>query len=169
MPFSLHPEYPPEGIPRAELYAKYGGDAHRQRMEAMFASRGLPYVVHPEIVSNTQAALRVGELARDRGLHSAFHDRIMEALWAEGVDVSSPETLRRLAVEAGLDGGDVDEVLATGAYADRVEQSTRQAIQIGANAVPAFLLGRRALVLGAQPEEVLEQALTQIGFEPIAD
>jgi predicted DsbA family dithiol-disulfide isomerase len=169
LPFSLHPEYPAEGIPRQELYAKYGGDAHRQRMEAMFASRGLPYVVHPEIVSNTQAALRVGELARDRGLHRAYHDRIMAALWAEGEDVSPPETLRRLAVEAGLDGEEIDEALATGAYADRVEQSTRQAIGVGANAVPAFVLGRRLLVLGAQPEEVLEQALAQIGYAPVAD
>jgi len=151
------------------LYAKYGGDAHRQRMEAMFASRGLPYVVHPEVVSNTQAALRVGELARDRGLHRAFHDRVMDALWAEGEDVSPPETLRRLAVEAGLDGSDVDETLATGAYADRVEESTRQAVSIGANAVPAFLLGHRLLVLGAQPEDVLEKALGQIGHQPIAD
>jgi predicted DsbA family dithiol-disulfide isomerase len=169
LPFSLHPEYPPEGIARAVLYEKYGGDAHRHRLEAMFASRDLPYVVHPEVVSNTQNALRVGELARDRGLHRAFHDRVMEALWAEGEDVGPPEVLRRLAVEAGLDGDEVDEVIATGAYGDRVQQSTQQAVQIGSNAVPAFLLGRKLLVLGAQPEAVLEQALAQIGFEPIAD
>lgn len=133
----------------------------------MFAARGLPYVVHPDVVSNTQAALRVGELARDRGLYGPYHARVMAALWAEGEDVSPPATLRRLAVEAGLDGGEVDEAIATGAYAERVEQSTRQATAIGANAVPAFLLGRRLLVLGAQPEEVLEQALRQIGVEPV--
>jgi predicted DsbA family dithiol-disulfide isomerase len=35
-------------------------------------------------------------------------------------------------------------------------------VSIGANAVPAFLLDRRLLVLGAQPEAVFEQALAQL-------
>jgi predicted DsbA family dithiol-disulfide isomerase len=137
-------------------------------MEEMFASRDLPYVVHPEIVSNTQLALRLGELARAHDLYEPFHRAVMEALWAEGIDVSPPETMRHLAVAAGLDAGEVDHAIATGAYADRVEQSTRQAIAIGANAVPAFLFGRRLLVLGAQPESVLEEALARIGFEAVA-
>ena len=137
-------------------------------MQAMFESRGLPYVVHPEIVSNTQLALRLGELARDRERYGPYHRAVMEALWSQGVDVSPPETLRELAIGAGLDAAEVDDAIATGAYADRVEQSTRQAVAIGANAVPAFLLDRRLLILGAQPEAVLEQALAQIGFDPVA-
>ena len=40
--------------------------------------------------------------------------------------------------------------------------STRQAASIGANAVPAFLLDRRLLVLGAQPNEVFEHAFAQL-------
>lgn len=122
--------------------------------------------MHPEIVSNTQSALRIGELARDRGLHPAYHARIMRALWEEGEDVSPARTLRRLAVEAGLDGDEVDEAIASGAYGDRVEASTRQAVEIGATAVPAFLLGGRLLVLGAQPEDVFQRALARIGIHP---
>jgi predicted DsbA family dithiol-disulfide isomerase len=33
---------------------------------------------------------------------------------------------------------------------------------MGANAVPAFVLDRRLLVLGAQPDEVFEQAFEQL-------
>jgi predicted DsbA family dithiol-disulfide isomerase len=118
--------------------------------------------VHPEIVSNTQSALRVGELARDRGLHRVYHDRVMQALWAEAEDVSGDDTLRRLAAEVGLEASEVDEVLSTTAYADRLRASTQQAVSIGANAVPAFLLDLRLLVLGAQPDEVFERAVGQL-------
>lgn len=118
--------------------------------------------MHPETVSNTQNALRVGELARDRGLHRTYHDRVMHALWAEAEDVSGDEALRSLAGEVGLDANEVDEVLSTTAYAERLRASTQQAVSIGANAVPAFLLDRRLLVLGAQPNEVFEQAVGQL-------
>ena len=48
-------------------------------------------------------ALRVTELARDRELHRAVHDRLMDAYWAEARNIGDPEELRVLAVEAGLD------------------------------------------------------------------
>lgn len=86
----------------------------------------------------------------------------MQALWAEAEDVSGDDTLRRLAGEVGLEASEVDEVLSTTAYADRLRASTQQAVSIGANAVPAFLLDLRLLVLGAQPDEVFERAVGQL-------
>jgi predicted DsbA family dithiol-disulfide isomerase len=58
--------------------------------------------------------------------------------------------------------GEVEEVLAGDRYLDRVTASTREAFGFGANAVPAFVLDRRLLVLGAQPDEVFEQAFAQL-------
>ena len=46
LPFDLHPEYPPEGLPRAELIARYG-PAMTERMRAFFAARGLDYNPNP--------------------------------------------------------------------------------------------------------------------------
>ncbi len=71
--------------------------------------------------------------------------------------------LRELAAELELPADDVEDVLDGERYADRVAASTRQAVPIGANAVPAFLLDRRLLVLGAQPEETFERAFEQLG------
>jgi predicted DsbA family dithiol-disulfide isomerase len=86
----------------------------------------------------------------------------MDAYWSEAQDIGAPDVLRRLAHELELPDPDVEEVLAGDRYRDRIEGSTRQAASIGANAVPAFLLDRRLLVLGAQPTEVFEQAFTQL-------
>lgn len=103
------------------------------------------------------------ELARDRGLHEPFHDRLMDAYWAEGVDIGAAAELRRLAADVGLAADEVEAVLADGeAYLERVLDSTRQAQSIGITGIPGFLLDRRLLVLGAQPRDVFTQALAQL-------
>jgi predicted DsbA family dithiol-disulfide isomerase len=47
-------------------------------------------------------------------------------------------------------------------YLDVVEGSTRQALSIGINAVPAFLLDRSLIVVGAQPLETFRHAFAQL-------
>jgi len=163
LPFDLHPEYPPQGIPLVELHRRYGlgvgeSDPNRER----FAAAGLAYN-RPEIVPNTRLALRLAELARERGLHEVFHYRLMDAYWSEATNIGDPDELRRLAVEIGLEGGDVDGTIDDpSAYLDRVEGSTHDAYSMGINAVPAFLLDRRLIVLGAHPIETFRRAFAQI-------
>jgi predicted DsbA family dithiol-disulfide isomerase len=111
-------------------------------------------------------ALRVTELARERGLHAAAHDRLMDAYWTEAQNIGDPEVLRTLAVEAGLDGSEVDDVLAGDGYRERVHGLTAQAVSIGITGVPGFLLDRRLLVLGAQPQSVFERAFEQLTATP---
>ena len=162
LPFDLHPEYPPEGLPLSELHRRYGLESGaRDPLRDRFAAAGLDYN-RPETVPNTKLALRLTELARNRGLHQPFHDRLMHAYWSEAANIGEPDELRRLAAEVGLDAADVDRVIADPSeYLDAVEASTRQALSIGISAVPAFLLDRRLIVLGAQPLEVLRSAFTQ--------
>ena len=161
LPFDLHPEYPAGGLPREQLLARYG-EGMTERMRTSFEARGLVYNPNPEVVPNTMAALRLTELARDLGRHDEAHERLMDAYWADAEDIGNHDVLRALAAELGLPAEEVDEVLGSERYRDRVEDSTRQAVSIGANAVPAFLLDRRLLVLGAQPEAVFEQALARL-------
>jgi predicted DsbA family dithiol-disulfide isomerase len=166
LPFDLHPEYPPEGIPLRELHARYGiGVGERDPLRERFAAAGLAYN-RPEIVPNTRLALRLSELARERDLHEAFHDRVMDAYWAEATDIGKPDELRRLAAEIGLARDEVDDVIDDPtAYLDLVEGSTRQANALGINAIPAFLLDRRLIVLGAQPLAVFRQAFAELAAQ----
>lgn len=129
------------------------------RVREMFAESGLPYAPHPERVPNTQLLLELGELAREQGRHAAYHEAAMAALWEEGRDVSDPAVVRDVAVGAGLDPTAVDEAIATRAFRAVVEASTREAHRLGINAVPAFVIDERELVLGAQPHAVFEQLL----------
>jgi predicted DsbA family dithiol-disulfide isomerase len=133
-------------------------DRH-ERIRPAFEAYALTYNPPPTI-PNTQLALRVTELARDRGLHEAVHDRLMDAYWAEARDIGDVDVLRELAAEAGLD--DIQEALTNDSYGVRVQVSTQQAQQLGINGIPAFLLDGKLLVLGAQPLEVFERALARL-------
>lgn len=134
------------------------------QVAGLFAARGLPpYNPHPERVPNSLAALRLGELARDRDHGARWNARVLEAYWAQAYDIGDHAVLRQLAGEVGLDAGEVDDVLSGDRYLDVVRASTRQATAIGVTGVPAFLLGGRLLVVGAHGEDVFEQAVDRLG------
>jgi predicted DsbA family dithiol-disulfide isomerase len=160
VPFDLHPEYPPEGVPRAELHARYGGDVEA-RTRAMIEAAGFLYSP-PALIPRSRKALEVTELARDLGLHAPVHERLMRAYWSEGADIGDENVLLGLVAEAGLDREAAAEALAGGRYVARVDASTAEAQRHGIHAIPAFVLGGSLLLLGAQPHEVFERAIEQL-------
>jgi predicted DsbA family dithiol-disulfide isomerase len=149
-PFDLHPDYPPEGVPRPPSTGQ---------MEARFEQHGLVYNP-PPIRANSLRALRLAEHARAHGLIDRLHARLFDAYWAEAQNIGDTDVLRTLAAEVGLDGA--DEILETDAYRDVVHASTAQAYAAGVTGVPAFVLNGRLLVLGAHPREVFERAFAQL-------
>jgi predicted DsbA family dithiol-disulfide isomerase len=153
LPYDLHPEYPPEGMPRTDHPAT--GSAKK-----MFEAAGMEYNPPPAVRSNSRAALRLAELARDQGRYDELHRRLMEAYWTEGRDIGDHEVLRLLAAEAAVKGA--EELLAGDRLLDRVLASTAEAQSIGISGIPAFLLGGRLLVLGAHPRETFERAFQQL-------
>jgi len=159
LPFYLHPEYPPGGLPRAELLARYGD--FNERLRNRFAEEGLEYNPNPDVVPNSFDALRLTELARDLGRHDEIHDRLMDAYWRDAVDLGDRDELRRLLYDLPAD--DVERVLTSDEYRDRVLASTAQAQSVGINGIPAWVIDEKLLVPGAQPREVFEQVFEQLG------
>ena len=159
LPFDLHPEYPPEGIPRAQLVARYGDQFH-ERLKRQFEAQGLVYNPPPDVVPNTRHALRLTELARDLDAHEAFHDRLMDAYWRDGVDIGDRDELRKLLHD--LPSDDLDGVLTGERYRDRVLASTEQAQSAGINGIPAWVIDGKLLVPGAQPREVFDRVFEQL-------
>jgi predicted DsbA family dithiol-disulfide isomerase len=165
LPFDLHPEYPPEGIPREELQRRYPEDVH-ERTREMVRAAGLDYNPPADVVPNSRLALELTELAREKGLHEPVHSRLMRAYWSEGRNIGDQETLLDLVAEAGLDRGEAAAALADRRFSERVDASTAEAQQAGIHAIPAFVLDGRLLLLGAQPHEIFERALEQVGESP---
>jgi predicted DsbA family dithiol-disulfide isomerase len=159
LPFELHPEYPPGGLPRAELVARYGASMEA-RLRERFAAEGLEYNPNPDLIPNSFDALRLTELARELGRHDEIHERLMDAYWRDAVDLGDRDELRRLLHDLPAD--DVERVLTTDEYAGRVRASTNEAVSVGVTGVPAWVIDGKLLVPGAQPREVFERVFEQL-------
>ncbi|MEU4174592.1 DsbA family oxidoreductase [Streptomyces sp. NPDC026589] len=149
------------------LAEKYGRSREEAAsMEANVAANaqaeGLGYRTEGRDHGSTFDLHRVLHLAKARGRQDELLTLAYRANFAEERSVFDDEVLLALAVEAGLDADEARAVLADPeAYADDVRTDEREAAELGANAVPFFVLDRRYGISGGQPSEVFVQALEQ--------
>ncbi|MGW1817632.1 DsbA family oxidoreductase [Streptomyces sp. NPDC002125] len=147
------------------LAQKYGRTPEEARgMEANVAANaraeGLGYRAEGRDHGNTFDIHRLLHLAKARGRQDELLTLVYRANFAEERSVFDDAVLADLAVEAGLDADEVRAVLADPeAYAGDVRADEREAAELGANAVPFFVLDRRYGISGGQPAEVFAQAL----------
>ena len=85
----------------------------------------------------------------------------MLAYWEQALDIGDPNVLRSLATELGLDCA--DGAIEGNLHGPEVALATAQAQSAGIDAIPGFLLDRRLIVLGAQPDEAFTRAFAQLG------
>lgn len=166
--FELDPGAETGSTPVIEMLAsKYGRSveearAMEERVASNARSEGLGYLIEGRLHGNTFDIHRLLHLAKAHGRHGELMDLVFLANFAEERSVFDRDTLVDLAVEAGLDGAQARAVLAdANAYADEVRADEREAAELGANAVPFFVLDRRYGVSGGQPAELFTQALEQ--------
>ena len=136
-------------------------------MQLAFERIGLVYNPSPEVVPNSRAALRLTELARAQGKHAVTHERLMQAYWEEAQNIGDPDVLRTLAAELRLD--DADASIVGDRHGEDVARGTAEAHAIGIDAIPAYLLDRRLIVLGAQPDDVFDQVAERLGWAAASD
>ena len=86
-------------------------------------------------------------------------ERFFLGYFTEAQAIGRPQVAAALAIAAGLDADEVNGVLASDLYEDAVRADQREARELGISGVPFFLLGRRYAVSGAQPKELLRDAL----------
>jgi predicted DsbA family dithiol-disulfide isomerase len=142
---------------------RYGG-SWADRLAALFERERLPFDREIERVPKSFDALRLAELARERGLHPPLHQRLMDAFWVRGRNLGDHDVLVEEAGSVGLVEDEVHEVLAGDRYAELVTLSTQGALEAGASGVPAFAVDSRILIPGAQPEELFERVMDRLGY-----
>jgi len=141
---------------------RYGGSL-ADRLAALFEREQLPFDREIERVPRSFDALRLAELARERGLHAPLHQRLMDAFWVRGRNLGDHDVLVEEGGAVGLIEDEIREVLAGDRYAELVTLSTQGALEAAASGVPAFAVDGRILIPGAQPEEVFEQVMDRLG------
>jgi predicted DsbA family dithiol-disulfide isomerase len=160
--FELDPHAPAirEHTATEHLAAKYGmsveqAEASHAQMTALAAQEGLEYHFERARGGNSFDAHRLIHLAAGHGRQDEAIERLMRGYFTEGLPIGDREALSALAAELGLDGA----ALEGDDYSDAVRADEELAQRIGIQGVPFFVLDRRYGVSGAQPAEILVQAL----------
>jgi protein-disulfide isomerase len=108
--------------------------------------------LHP----NARQASEAARCANDQGKFWQYHDALYSG--AAGTDVS-PDTLNKLATQAGLDVAAFKQCLDSDRHTAGIQRDMEQAERLGLSGTPAFFVNGR-LLTGAQPVE---------GFSKIID
>ena len=166
--FELDPSAPTElpGPLDEELARKYGTSLEQARemmdnLAHTAAAEGLEFNFEEARRGNTVDAHRVLHLAAREGLQLPMKERLLRAYMTEGRPISDRDELAALAAEVGLDGPAVRAMLDTDAFLADVRADEAEARRLGIRGVPFFVLDGRYGVSGAQPADLLADAIRQ--------
>ena len=170
-PFQLDPTIPAGGISRKEYMSKKFGPEKiatiHDRLEGVGAEAGIAFAFDKITRSpNTLDAHRVIRWAQPSGKQSAIVERLFSLYFIEGGDIGDRDLLARVAAEAGLNEKEVRARLDTDADVVSVQEEIATAVRMGVSGVPFFILAGRYGVSGAQPAEILADAIRKAAAEP---
>jgi len=165
LPFELHPEAPPEGIPRDAYFGRARSLQVHSYLQQVAQQVGLEMQPR-DVIINSRRALGAAEFAREHGKYEEMHHALFKAHWQQTGKLEDVNDLVRIGTEVGLDAEELRRAIEEGRYEDVIDENRQIATSAGINAIPAHVFGRRYLVMGAQPYEVLKQVvdkLTSVG------
>lgn len=172
-PYQLDPTLPPQGKDRQQyLNEKFGGEERAagiyQRVKDAGQQSGIDFNFDLMKVSpNTLDAHRLIRWAG--GINPQVQDklvrRLFEMFFVEGGNVGDHAVLLDAAEHAGMDVELVRELLASDRDKQAIQEEIARAQQMGVTGVPFFIIANKYAISGAQPPEVLANAIRQISAE----
>ncbi|HEY6241351.1 MAG TPA: DsbA family oxidoreductase [Burkholderiales bacterium] len=171
-PFELNPDIPREGIARADYIAKkFGARGYSAHDRLVQAGTPLGIAFAFDKIArqpNTLAAHALIECARRHGVQPAMKEALMKAFFVDGLDLTNTQTLVRVAEQAGLARKEAEAAISDEELRRAVAEEEDKARQMGVQGVPFFIFNNRLVVEGAQPPEVLLEAMLEAEKESAA-
>ena len=164
LPFELHPEVPREGTASERLLPPGYLARARRSIDAMAREVGLAMEPKDRLI-NTRLALATAEFARERGVFETVHRALFKGHWEGTAELDRVADLRRIVAEHGLDPDELEEALAGGRYEPVIDRHRAEAASAGIDAIPSHVVGKRYLLVGAQPVSVFRRVLERIAEE----
>jgi len=127
-----------------EVLKVYGPDKVR------FAYRNFPLPFHQSVCP----VVVVAGCAAEQGKFWEYHEKLMDA-----TDLS-PENMKKLAGEVGVDQKKFDECVAADKFKDAIDKDLAAGEEAGVNGTPAFFINGR-LLDGAQPFEKFQEIIDE--------
>ena len=160
--YELRPERPlsPDEEKAMRAYRRKV-DGNWPHVQAMAASYGLEFGPrNPN--TRSRLALEGAKFAEEQGRAAEYAHALFHAHFVAGRDLGDPETLVELARSVGLDGDAFRQALWARAYRALVDRELALAFMYKLSGVPAFIVGRKYLLVGAQPLENLIDVVDKV-------
>jgi predicted DsbA family dithiol-disulfide isomerase len=140
-------------VQRYRMSREKAENAHAQ-VTALAALEGLDYRLDHAHPVNSLDAHRLIHLAAQHNLQGEMKERLQKAYFTDGLVVSDPDVLVKLAVEVGLDMNETRQMLAGETFTAAVHADEERAQVLGCNGVPFFVFDEKYAISGAQPVEL---------------
>jgi protein-disulfide isomerase len=101
-------------------------------------------------------AADAAECAAEQGKFWEYHDRLFARQGASGAFTKA--SLKRYAVDLGLESGSFDACLDSSQYRDRVNADVADGEKLGVNSTPTLFINQRKFI-GAQPFAILKNVI----------
>jgi len=165
-PFMLDPGIPPEGTDRQSyMLQKFGAERLKTLHDPLIAAGeqyGIPYDFDAITrTPNTLDAHRLIRWSHTAERQTQVVERLFMSYWAEGQDIGDREVLAGCAADAGINPGQIRELLASSQDVEETKAEIQHAAKMGVTGVPLFILGQRYALQGAQPPDVIADAITR--------
>jgi predicted DsbA family dithiol-disulfide isomerase len=170
-PFQLNPQMPATGMPRAEYTAsKFGGHERAREVYARVAAAGANAGIEFDfdritVQPNTVDAHRLIHRAAAQSRQDDMVESLFRGYFLETRDLTKLPELVDLAARAGIDAEEARRYLESSEDRDLILQQDQQARQIGVEGVPFFIFNQKYAVSGAQPPELLLEAMERAATE----
>ena len=171
--FQLNPDLPGkgQGIPVMDYLRNTAGlpeenvKKMNEQIAALAKECGVTSNLHNAIAANSLDAHRLVKLAATKGLDSEVMFLLSKAYFEEAKDYSDHKVLTEIAVSAGMEANEVEELLGNDDYAYEVKQDIQEAGNLGFDTVPTFLFNRKHALVGSQPSGAFLKILQKAFFK----
>ncbi|MFM9105598.1 MAG: DsbA family protein [Chloroflexota bacterium] len=164
-PFLLDPEAPESPEPLLDWFRRTKGVADPlplfERVSQAGAAAGVRFRFDLARSVQTRDAHRL-ILAAPPEFQQPLIDVLHRRYFEEGANIGDPLVLAQAAADAGLDRAEALDLLESGAGLLELQAALRESHQIVQGGVPFFVFDGRYALSGAQPPEVLLQAIGQV-------
>lgn len=135
-----------------------------KQIEDLAHQRGLEMNLAKVIHVNSMDAHRLIKLAYTNSEETAnkLINELYHLYFVEGKSIADHEVLKKAGLNAGLRAEKIDEVLNSNEFEAEVKQDEMDAAQLGVQGVPFFVINNKYAINGAQPYDVLINALKKI-------
>lgn len=174
-PFQINPDIPTEGVDVDQyLAAVFGsreaGRAALRDVATAAEQDGIRFDFgRVPRVPNTMDAHRVILMAGENGQAREVAERLFRGFFEEGLDIGRTEVLAELGGDAGMNGEQVKDCLASDRYRNAVRITESRARSVGLTGVPSFVINKRLAVTGVHEPEMLLSVVEKALFADLPD